>query len=134
MSNMIVSILTPVWSLKNINASEVILPTTTGKIGILKDHASIISTLEVGVVSIKTDSEWQYLVIFGGTVIVNNNQMTLAVIGVEKAQDIPDTIESEFLQAKQNAENVKNQSDKVEAILSFKRSKARLEAFKMIKK
>jgi len=133
--NLEISILTPYWSLKNIKTSEIILPTTTGKIGILKNHSSMLSTLDVGVISIKNNNNWEYIIIFGGAAIIENNNIRLVVIGAEKATDIDSTtIEASFLKAKTIAESAITKQEKIEADLKFKREKARLDGYNLVKR
>ena len=43
----------------NTVVQEVVLPTTTGQIGLLKGHAPLITALEIGVLRIKVDQAWK---------------------------------------------------------------------------
>ena len=43
----------------NTPIQEVVLPTTTGQIGLLEGHAPLITALEIGVLRIKIDQKWK---------------------------------------------------------------------------
>lgn len=63
------------------NVKEVILPTLTGQIGILNNHIPLFTGLDVGVISIRseTSSDWLSVVVTGGFALVNNNKITILV-------------------------------------------------------
>jgi len=53
-----ISILTPEKPFWNGQAEEIILPTETGEMGVLKNHARSITGLDVGAMLIRTNQEW----------------------------------------------------------------------------
>ena len=63
------------------NAKEIILPTLTGQIGILTDHAPLITGLTTGVLRIRNSptSEWLPVIVTGGFALVNKNKVTILV-------------------------------------------------------
>jgi F-type H+-transporting ATPase subunit epsilon len=69
-------------------AEEIILPSTTGQLGILDGHAPLITALDIGVLRIKTDQKWTPIILFGGFAEVDQNQITILVNGVEEAEDL----------------------------------------------
>ncbi|WP_306641815.1 ATP synthase F1 subunit epsilon [Sanyastnella coralliicola] len=72
-----VEILSPEKNIFEGEASYVGLPGTDGSLGILNNHAPLITTLAKGQVRIKTDSGEQTFEVNGGTVEVLNNKVTI---------------------------------------------------------
>ena len=52
-------------------AEELLLPTNTGYIGILKDHAPLVTGLDNGVLAIRQDTTWRFLALLGGFGVVS---------------------------------------------------------------
>ena len=48
-----IRIVTPIRLICSISADEVVLPTTSGQIGILSNHTTMITNLDIGVLRIK---------------------------------------------------------------------------------
>lgn len=73
-----VEIITPDKSLYNGEASMVSLPGTDGSLGILNNHAPIITTLQSGIITLKEENGTvQEIEVAGGTVEVLNNVVTI---------------------------------------------------------
>ncbi|CAE7568524.1 atpE [Symbiodinium natans] len=58
-------------------ASEVILPSASGQLGILANHAPMMSALDVGVLRYKQDGKWTPVVVMGGFASVDSNQLSV---------------------------------------------------------
>ena len=74
-----VRIITPRSILPEIMADTIILPTNSGQMQILFNHAAIITGLEVGVLSIKSDGKWQVFAVMGGFAHNIDNGVTVIV-------------------------------------------------------
>jgi ATP synthase F1 epsilon subunit len=61
----------------NEQAEEIILPTNTGQMGVLTNHAPIITALDIGVMSIQT--KIGHLLHLWGFALVKQNQVTVLV-------------------------------------------------------
>lgn len=112
-------------------ANEVILPTLTGQMGVLKNHIPLLTGLDVGLVVIrKTDSnKWLPIIVTGGFALVNNNKVTILVNEAELGLQMDQTeVESNFLSAKNLLESTLEGKKKMEALSQFKRAKARIQA------
>lgn len=72
-----VEILSPEAQIYKGEASYVGLPGTDGSLGILKDHAPLITTLRAGEVVLKTPDGEQRFAVKGGSVEVLNNRITI---------------------------------------------------------
>lgn len=72
-----VEILTPESTLFDGEASYVGLPGSDGSLGILDNHAPLITTLTKGKVTLKIDGKDKYYDVKGGTVEVLNNKVII---------------------------------------------------------
>jgi F-type H+-transporting ATPase subunit epsilon len=46
---------------------ELILPSSTGQLGILNDHAPLLTALDIGVLRLKVSGDWNYFVLITPT-------------------------------------------------------------------
>lgn len=125
-----VCIMTPDQVFLKEEAEEIILPTNTGQMGVLKNHAPLVTALEVGVLLLRSNNSWKNLAIMGGFGIVKQNLVTVLVNGAESAESI-DKAEAEksFLDAqKRLSQSNLGSKEKVEANFAFKRARARYQA------
>jgi F-type H+-transporting ATPase subunit epsilon len=115
-----------VW---NSEIQEIILSTNSGQIGILPNHAPLLTALDIGVVKIRLKEQWSTMAPMGGFAMIENNQMTILVNEAEKASEI-DLREAQdiFEKAKSNLTQAESKKQIIEANLAFKRARARLEA------
>jgi F-type H+-transporting ATPase subunit epsilon len=74
---MTVEILTPDVILYEGDATYVGLPGSDGSLGILSNHAALVTTLSEGDVVVKNDNGEQVFAVKGGTVEVLNNHVTI---------------------------------------------------------
>nr|YP_009184831.1 CF1 epsilon subunit of ATP synthase [Jenufa perforata]ALO62845.1 CF1 epsilon subunit of ATP synthase [Jenufa perforata] len=133
--NLQISILTPERPFWNGEAEEIILPTETGEMGVLKNHAPIITGLDVGAMLIRTQGEWNSFAIMGGFAVVKKNQVTLLANEAESSKTIdPEEASNAFDKAKENLEKAEGIKKKVEANFAFKRAKARYQVVKVLNK
>lgn len=64
-------------------AEEVILPTTTGQIGILENHTPLVTGLDMGIMLVREQGEWSALGLFRGFAFIQDNTVTILVNEVE---------------------------------------------------
>ena len=79
-----ISIIAPDRTVWDSNAEEVILPSSTGQLGILRGHAPLLTALDIGVMRVRTDKEWTPIVLMGGFAEVENDELTILVNGAEE--------------------------------------------------
>lgn len=83
-----VCIMTPDRIFWNDQADEIILPTNTGQMGVLTNHAPLITALDIGVTLIRSNGNWIPVALMGGFALVKQNQVTILVNEAESAQTI----------------------------------------------
>ncbi|MFI5237038.1 MAG: F0F1 ATP synthase subunit epsilon [Ignavibacteriales bacterium] len=101
MAELNLEIITPEKPIFNSMIESISIPGTLGGFQILKDHAPLISTFEVGVIKLKKDSAESHYTTSGGTIEVNHNKVLVLADSIEKLEAI-DTERAE--KAKQRAE------------------------------
>ena len=126
-----VCVITPDQVFLSQEAEEVILPTNTGLMGVLTNHAPLITALEIGVMLIRVKKDWKPFALMGGFALVKHNQITVLVNEAESESTI-DRAEAEqsFTITKQKFDEAKDQKQKVEANFAFKRARARYQVVK----
>lgn len=128
-----VCIMTPDQIFWNEQAEEIILPTNTGQMGVLSNHAPLITALDIGVTLIRSKTEWIPVALMGGFALVKDNQITILVNEADGADDIKsDDAESAFEAAKAKLEQVTDEKERVEATFQFKRARARFQVVKQL--
>jgi ATP synthase F1 epsilon subunit len=130
-----ITILTPQRPFWNGEAEEIILPTETGEMGVLKNHAPIITGLDVGAMLIRTKEEWSSYAIMGGFALVKQNQVTILANEAQTSESIdPEEAKNTFEMAKINLEKSEGLKEKVEANFAYKRAKARYQTCVKVQK
>lgn len=126
-----VCIMTPDRIFWDDQAEEIILPTNTGQMGVLDNHAPLITALDIGVMLIRTKKDWISLALMGGFALVKQNQITVLVNEAESNETIEtEQAENAFNDAKNQLDQAENQKQKVEANFAFKRARARYQVVK----
>ena len=119
-----VCIMTPDRIFWNDQAEEIILPTNTGQMGVLTNHAPLITALDIGVTLIRSNNEWIPVALMGGFALVKQNQVTILVNEAESSKTIEaEQAEAAFQEAKERLE---------QATFSFKRARARYQVVKQV--
>jgi F-type H+-transporting ATPase subunit epsilon len=127
-----VKVITPDKTVWDDQVEEVILPSTTGQLGILTGHAPLLTALEIGVLRVRPNKEWKAIALMGGFAEVENNEIKILVNGAELGDNIDlDAARSEYQAAQSRLDKVENSDDrqeKIQAESSMKKARARLQA------
>jgi len=128
-----VCIMTPDRIFWNDQAEEIILPTNTGQMGVLTNHAPLITALDIGVTLIRSKMDWVPVALMGGFALIKQNQVTILVNEAESAKQIElEKAQLAFEEAKTKLEQVEGEKQRVEATFQFKRARARYQVVKQI--
>jgi F-type H+-transporting ATPase subunit epsilon len=121
-----VVILTPDRIFKNEEAEELVLPTSTGQIGVLSGHAPLITALDIGPIVFRQKTGWVVLALIGGFALVQENQVTILVNEVVVSSSVdPKEAEQTLKESMDRLQQANGRKEKVEATFSFKRARAR---------
>ena len=93
-----VRVITPDKVVLDAAAEEIILPSSTGQLGILADHAPLLTALDIGVMRLKNDGNWTSIVLMEGFSEVENNKVTILCNGAEESSSINKTAAQEELE------------------------------------
>lgn len=108
---------------------EVILPSTTGQLGILTGHAPLLTALDAGVMRVRTEGQWVPIALLGGFAEVENNEVTVLVNGAQRGDQIdPQAAQRELEEAEEAMAKAETRKAKLEATQALKRARARYQA------
>ncbi|NJR38942.1 MAG: F0F1 ATP synthase subunit epsilon [Leptolyngbyaceae cyanobacterium CSU_1_4] len=127
-----VKVVAPDKTVWDASAEEVILPSTTGQLGVLSGHAPLLTALDIGVMRVRSNKDWVAIALMGGFAEVENDEVTILVNGAERG----DGINTEEAKAAYSAaESRVNQSQggenrqaQMQAEKDLKRARARFQA------
>ncbi|PZO43931.1 MAG: F0F1 ATP synthase subunit epsilon [Leptolyngbya sp.] len=126
-----VRVIAPDKTVWDAEAEEVILPSTTGQLGILAGHAPLLTALDVGVMRVRAGKEWVPIALMGGFAEIDDNELIILVNGAERG----DTIDVAKAQAAyQEAETrlgqveAEDKQANIQAKQALKRARAKLQA------
>ena len=124
-----ISIIAPDRTVWDSNAEEVILPSSTGQLGILRDHAPLLTALDIGVMRVRTDKEWTPIVLMGGFAEVENNELTILVNGAEEASSIDkEEAQKELEEMTARFNEAETSKERIEATQNLRKARARVQA------
>nr|WRW10653.1 ATP synthase CF1, subunit epsilon [Ascoseira mirabilis] len=117
----------------DIDTNEVVLPSLTGRVGVLDDHAPLITSLRVGLIRIKTEVSWVPIIVTGGFAIIENNKIVAIVSGLENLKDETySEVEELVTKATETLNLAKTTKEKIDASLRLKIEEAKLDSFKYL--
>ena len=124
-----VRVITPDKVVWDAVAEELILPSSTGQIGILSDHAPLLTALDIGVMKLKSDAGWTSIVLMEGFAEVEDNKVTILCNGAEEGSSIDaTTAQQELEKVTLLVDEATTKKEKIEATIELRKAKARLQA------
>ena len=127
--SLIVRVLTPTRSICATTADEVILPGLTGKIGVLEGHASLVSSLDTGLLRIKVEEKWTAIIVCGGVAEIDQNRVTVLANSTEEITPLDlKEASKEVEEATLELEMAEDSKTRLDASINLKLKVADLEA------
>ena len=124
-----VRVITPDRVVWDASADELILPSSTGQLGILSEHAPLLTALDIGVVRLKAGGNWTAIVLMEGFAEVENNKVTILCNGAEEAASIDVTkTQADLEKITLLVDQATTKKEKIEATIELRKAKARLQA------
>lgn len=124
-----ISIIAPDRTVWDADAEEVILPSSTGQLGILRGHAPLLTALDVGVMRVRIDKDWIPIVLMGGFAEVENDQLTILVNGAEEGSKInKEEAEKNLEEMTLRFNEAATTKEKIEATQNLRKARARVQA------
>jgi F-type H+-transporting ATPase subunit epsilon len=110
-------VLAPDQSVFDDTADEIILPSTTGLLGVLPGHISMVTAIDFGVLRVLKNGNWDSIALTGGFAEVESNEVTVLVNKAEMGKNIDSVkAEAELEQAKNQLNQTKDQKTSPEKI------------------
>jgi F-type H+-transporting ATPase subunit epsilon len=128
-----VRVIAPDKTVWDATAEEVILPSTTGQLGILTGHAALLSALDTGVMRVRAskNSSWTAIALMGGFAEVEQDELTILVNSAERGDAINlEQARTAYSQAEAKLSQVASddRQAQIQATQAFKRARARFQA------
>ena len=114
-----VEIISPEKSILNTEASEVILPSYEGEMGILRDHIPLITFLRPGLIKIKNENE-KIFFIEEGIVEFKNNNLLILTSTAKAVSSIDQNYVDILIKESEKIISSSESSDKEKYLLSYK--------------
>ena len=110
-------VLAPDQNVFDDTADEIILPSTTGLLGVLPGHISMVTAIDFGVLRVLKNGNWNSIALSGGFAEVESNEVTVLVNKAEMGKNIDSAkAEAELEQAKNQLSKTQNKETSPEAI------------------
>ena len=127
-------VLAPDQSVFDDTADEIILPSTTGLLGVLPGHISMVTAIDFGVLRVLRNGNWDSIALTGGFAEVESNEVTVLVNKAEMGKNI-DSVQAEAELEKAKSELTKTQNketspEKIKAQETLNKAKAWFQASK----
>ena len=124
-----ISIIAPDRTVWDSNAEEVILPSSTGQLGILRGHAPLLTALDISVMRVRTDKEWTPIVLMGGFAEVENDELTILVNGAEEGASInKEEAQKELEEMTARFNEAETSKERIQATQNLRKARARVQA------
>lgn len=113
-------------------SDEVILPSTTGQLGILSGHAPLLTALDTGVMRVREDKNWVTIALMGGFAEVENDEVTILVNSAERGDGIDlEEARAAFAASESALASARSSGERqglIQATQAYKRARARFQA------
>ena len=128
-------VLAPDQSVFDDTADEIILPSTTGLLGVLPGHISMVTAIDIGVLRVLKNGNWDSIALTGGFAEVESDEVTVLVNKAEMGKNIDSNkAEAELEQAKNQLSQTQDQvssPEKIKAQEALNKAKAWFNASKI---
>ncbi len=124
-----VKVISPGETVLDATADEVILPSSTGQLGILTNHAPLTTVLDIGVMRFKVNNQWQAIALMGGVAEVEENEVTVLVNEAISGSKVDvDKTRKELETAEKHLSTIEDddKQGKIQAEQTLKRIRAKL--------
>lgn len=127
-----VRVITPDKTVWDDSVEEIILPSTTGQLGILAGHAPLLTALDVGVMRVRPAKDWKAIALMGGFAEVENDEVKVLVNSAQMGDEIDrENARTQFEAAQKQFNEAQGSEERqklIQATQAFKRARARYQA------
>jgi F-type H+-transporting ATPase subunit epsilon len=120
-----IQVLIPQRTICRTVADEVVLPGLLGRIGILNGHATLVTSLQTGLLRIRVDQNWTPILVCGGLAEIDRDVVTVLAIDGEDLSSIDmATAQNNLQKANLALESADNETAQLEASADIKKASA----------
>lgn len=124
-----VQVVTPAGVVWQAIAQEVILPSTTGHLGVLSGHIPLMTFIDTGVMRVRTGQEWMAIAVMNGFAQIGADEVTVIVNGAECGNQIDRQVaQADVDAATEQVTQAESRRDRIKADQALKRAQVRLKA------
>jgi len=128
-----VCIMAPDRVFLDIDAEEVVLPTTTGQIGVLSNHTPLITGIDMGIMLLREQAEWSAIALLRGFAFIQDNVVTILVNEAEFPKNIdPEVAQAEYAEAEAELAKAQTKTEVYLAGLKCKRARVRYQVTQVL--
>jgi F-type H+-transporting ATPase subunit epsilon len=131
-----IKVITPEKIIWETEAEQIVLPSVTGGLGILTNHANLVTVLKAGLIKKFEQNSCVPLILWGGVAQIEDNQITVLANGVEEFTEDTMTREAanqEVLKFTQELEKMQSdEADYLPTKLKVELAEARVEGLALI--
>eukprot|EP01018_Ginkgo_biloba_P024375 Gb_37463 [translate_table: standard] len=107
---------------------EIISSTNSGQIGVLPNHTTLVTAVDIGIMKICLNGQWSTMALMGSFARIGNDQITVLVNNAEKGIDInPREAREAFQMTEADLAQAEGKRQAIEANVALKRARTRLE-------
>ena len=104
-----------------------VAPGTEGELGILPNHAPLMTALQPGEIMVRKDGEETYLAVSGGFLEMMANKVTILADAAERSEEIDEARVQEAIKRAEERMSMRSEDmDLARAVATLRRSQARL--------
>nr|YP_009117927.1 ATP synthase CF1 epsilon subunit [Pinus strobus]YP_009179896.1 ATP synthase, F0 complex, c subunit [Pinus bungeana]YP_009243483.1 H+-ATPase epsilon subunit [Pinus armandii]YP_009524124.1 H+-ATPase epsilon subunit [Pinus wangii]YP_009524197.1 H+-ATPase epsilon subunit [Pinus squamata]YP_009524270.1 H+-ATPase epsilon subunit [Pinus parviflora]YP_009524343.1 H+-ATPase epsilon subunit [Pinus morrisonicola]YP_009561756.1 H+-ATPase epsilon subunit [Pinus pumila]AET44536.1 ATP synthase, F0 comp len=108
---------------------EIIISTNSGQMGVLPNHVSLVTAVDIGVMKIRLNGKWSTMALMGGFAKIDKDRITILVNNAERDVDIDlQKAQETFRRAKACLAQAEGKRQVIEADVALKRARTLLEA------
>ena len=108
---------------------EIIISTNSGQMGVLPNHVSLVTAVDIGVMKIRLNGKWSTMALMGGFAKIDKDRNTILVNNAERDVDIDlQKAQETFRRAKACLAQAEGKRQVIEADVALKRARTLLEA------
>jgi len=132
--NMKVCVMAPDRVFMDLDVEEVILPTTTGQMGVLSNHTPLVTAIDMGVMLIREKGDqWSAVALLRGFSFIQDDVVTILVNEAEFPSNInADQAQAAYVKAQAELEKATSKKEKYLATVRCKRARVRYQVTQVL--
>jgi|TARA_B110000902_G_scaffold28633_2_gene31013 F-type H+-transporting ATPase subunit epsilon len=129
-----IKVISPEKMIWDTEAEEIVLPSITGGLGILTNHAPLVTVLQTGLLKKREKNGWLPLILWGGVAQIENNEIVVLANGVEEISEKTMTLDEANKKVLDLLDETSKETEpNKKLMLETEIAKARVEALTLIK-